>query len=76
MPLAVLYRPRIAAKAPVQAPPRARAERGDLAAWTAKRKAELQAHVAAERKALEEPALPPVPGAAADDAQRSCAQRP
>ncbi len=68
----VLYRPRIAAKASAQPPPqRARGERGDLAAWTAKRKAALQAHLEAERKALEQPAaLPALPGAPEGDAAK------
>ena len=58
----VLYRPRIAAKAVAQPPPvRTQGDPGDLDAWTAKRQAALKAHLEAQRKALEQPDVLPVP---------------
>ena len=61
----ILYRPRVATKAPAQAPPpRARvagnASAGaSLDAWTAQRQAALKAHLEAQRKALEQPDVIP-----------------
>lgn len=73
----VLYRPRIASKPVAQPPPAPKtAERGDPAAWAARRQAALKAHLEAQRKALEQPnALPVVPGAqAGDDAAKQRAE--
>jgi len=64
----VVYRPRIAVKAPAIAPPAPRRHAPDGAAtapgvdsWAAQRKAALKAHVEAQRKALEEQDVTPPP---------------
>jgi hypothetical protein len=75
----VVYRPRIAPRAPAEPPPpRARgagqaATPADLEGWTAQRQAALRAHIEAQRKALEQQDAipgaqgPPTPGATTPD---------
>jgi hypothetical protein len=77
----VLYRPRIAPKAPAIEPPRHRpatapATKADLDAWAAQRKEALKAHIEAQRKILEQqdvtppPTAQPEPGMGPDDAAK------
>jgi hypothetical protein len=76
----VLYRPRIVPKAPAIEPRRrpvaGPATKADLDAWTEQRKAALEAHLEAQRKALEQqdvappPSVQSKPGMGPDDAAK------